>query len=92
MPVPPIPREKIPWFPSVETETCNGCRVCLEYCSYGVYGWDEEKKTVRVDRPYACIVGCSGCRGLCPAGAISFPELEAIAELLRAVRRKSAGG
>lgn len=88
----PIPREKIPWFPSVETEKCTGCRICLEYCSYGVYAWDETKKTVRVERPYACITGCSGCKGLCPAGAISFPDLEEIAALIRRLRVETGAG
>jgi NAD-dependent dihydropyrimidine dehydrogenase PreA subunit len=81
-----VPREKIPWFPTVDTEKCNGCRVCFEFCQQGVYTWDEEKSVTKVTRPFNCVVGCSGCQGLCPVGAISFPDIDAIQEVIRKLR------
>jgi NAD-dependent dihydropyrimidine dehydrogenase PreA subunit len=85
-----IPREKIPWFPAVDSGLCTGCRVCVEYCAYGVYVLDEEKNVAVVRQPYKCIVGCSGCRDKCAAGAIAFPDLEEFSALLRKLRQ-SAG-
>ena len=87
-----IPREKIPWFPRVDADRCTGCRVCLDFCPHGVYAREEEKTTVRVDRPYECVVGCSNCLGLCPTGAISFPDLEGISDLIRRLRAEGAVG
>jgi len=83
-----IPREKIPWYPTVRPGACTGCRVCLEYCRYGVYAWDDENNAARVERPFNCLVGCSGCEGQCPAGAISFPDLEAFNEIVRKLREE----
>ena len=87
MPVKPIPREDIPWFPSVDAALCTGCRACFEFCVHGVYDWDAERSAAVVARPYQCVVGCSGCQDKCGAGAISFPELEDIAALLRRLRQ-----
>ncbi len=87
MPAPNVPREKIPWFPTVDPELCTGCRVCFEFCHQGVYDWDAERPAAVVARPYQCVVGCSGCQDKCAAGAITFPDLEEIAALLRRMRR-----
>lgn len=69
------PREEIPWYPTVNKEKCTGCRTCVNFCSHGTYEWDEEKNIPVVANPYNCVVGCSGCRPQCPAGAIGFPPL-----------------
>ena len=82
-----IPRERIPWFPTVDAALCTGCRICFEYCAYGVYAWDDETDKAVVSRPYQCVVGCSGCRDKCAQGAIAFPDLEEFADLLRRMRR-----
>jgi NAD-dependent dihydropyrimidine dehydrogenase PreA subunit len=39
-----------------------------------------------VVNPYSCIVGCTGCMAQCPAGAISFPTLVELREMLRELR------
>lgn len=83
-----IPREKIPWFPTVNAEKCNGCRVCFEFCQQGVYTWDEEKNVAQVTNPFHCVVGCSHCTTLCPPQAISFPSEEVLMENLRELREK----
>jgi NAD-dependent dihydropyrimidine dehydrogenase PreA subunit len=87
MPAKPILREDIPWFPTVDAALCTGCRVCFEYCVHGVYEWDAGRNAAVVARPFQCVVGCSGCQEKCAAGAISFPELEEIAVLLRRLRQ-----
>ena len=81
-----VPREKIPWFPTVDTERCTGCRVCFAFCQHGVYAWDDEMNVAMVRRPFNCLVGCCGCEPKCPAGAISFPDMETISDLIKRLR------
>lgn len=69
------PREQIPWYPNVDLTKCVGCRKCHEFCSHGVYSWDEEANTPKVTEPFQCVVGCSNCSHQCEEGAISFPPL-----------------
>jgi NAD-dependent dihydropyrimidine dehydrogenase PreA subunit len=76
-----LPREKIPWFPTVDEQKCAGCKECFDFCKHEVYAWDEEKDKTRVARPYQCVVGCSTCAGLCKEGAISFPPLTILKNL-----------
>jgi NAD-dependent dihydropyrimidine dehydrogenase PreA subunit len=57
-----------------------------------VFGEGSDLSTVGVEQPYQCVVGCSNCRDLCPQKAIAFPDLEAIAGLIRELRRESGGG
>jgi NAD-dependent dihydropyrimidine dehydrogenase PreA subunit len=68
-----IPREEIPWFPTVIEGLCNGCKACLNFCPYQVYEWDEGSEKVRVANPYNCFVGCSTCALKCEPKAIMFP-------------------
>jgi NAD-dependent dihydropyrimidine dehydrogenase PreA subunit len=86
MPLKPVPREKIPWFPSIDEGKCNGCQVCFRFCQHGVYAWDEKADLVKVQSPLNCVVGCNGCESLCPEKAISFPDLETIQGLIRKLR------
>jgi NAD-dependent dihydropyrimidine dehydrogenase PreA subunit len=70
-----VPREKIPWFPTVDLDKCAGCQECFKFCSHKVYTWDEENNKTKVVQPFQCVVGCSSCAGMCPSEAISFPLL-----------------
>lgn len=78
-----IPREQIPWYPTIETEKCTGCKTCLEFCSHGTHGWNEETGKAVVANPLNCVVGCSGCLSQCPEGAISFPPLSILAQFVK---------
>jgi len=69
------PRDKIPWYPSVDQSKCIGCGVCLN-CGRNVFEWHEHRP--RVARPYDCVVGCTTCAHLCPVWAISFPDIESV--------------
>lgn len=84
-----IPREKIPWYPRIRAEACNGCRVCFEFCQHSVYAWEEATDRPVVERPFSCLVGCRGCEPKCPAGAISFPDDETISDLIKKLREES---
>jgi NAD-dependent dihydropyrimidine dehydrogenase PreA subunit len=88
MPLKAVPREKIPWFPTIDEEMCNGCRVCFQFCQHGVYTWDEKNNIVKVHGPVNCVVGCNGCESLCAVGAISFPDLDSIQDVIRKLREE----
>jgi len=70
-----VPREEVPWFPTIMEELCDGCRICLDFCSFGVYGYDKKTDKVKVANPYYCQVGCSICAAKCKPKAILFPPL-----------------
>lgn len=69
-----IPREDIPWFPTIDAEKCIGCRDCISICKNGVLAFDEEAQKSTVVNPYNCVVECRTCAKLCPADAIRFPD------------------
>lgn len=86
-----IPREKIPWFPAIDSEKCIGCQACVEFCKNGVLEFDENEQKVRVRAPYKCVVECSTCGRLCPSEAISFPEEKVFSETLNKLLKEFKG-
>lgn len=80
-----IPREEIPWFPTINLELCSKCGKCFEFCHRDVYTFDDGP---RVTNPHRCIVSCTGCMALCPDKAISFPTLVELRESLNVLRTK----
>lgn len=76
-----VPRENIPWYPTVYEEKCDGCKKCFEMCPQKVYFWDEKISKPKVINPFACVVGCSGCAETCKLKAISFPPLSILDNL-----------
>jgi NAD-dependent dihydropyrimidine dehydrogenase PreA subunit len=83
-----IPREKIPWYPTIDEELCTNCGICVDFCTHGVYAV-EDIRTVVVT-PYNCVVGCSGRESQCTLGAIHFPEMEQFVQTLRELRARYA--
>ncbi len=89
-----IPREEIPWFPTVDAEACIGCQLCFVTCGRGVYEMDA--RVANVAKGLSCMVGCSTCAAVCPTQAISFPERELVwrvereHKIFREVRREAA--
>lgn len=69
-----VPREDIDWYPSINQDRCQSCKICLEFCPKGVFTEGAEKGEVRVANPRQCVVLCAGCQNKCPYGAISFPD------------------
>lgn len=71
-----IPREKIPWFPRIDTDKCVGCGECLDTCPNNVFVMNEQTGKVEVANPDNCVVLCDKCAGFCAQEAISFPDKE----------------
>ena len=78
-----MPREQVPWYPSIYPERCDGCGKCLIFCAYDVYELDEESGKVIVVDPFNCLVGCDACVRVCTRGAIRFPPRETLARMDR---------
>jgi len=38
-----IPRNKIPWYPSIDYDKCISCGKCVEYCKLGAYEFAEKE-------------------------------------------------
>jgi NAD-dependent dihydropyrimidine dehydrogenase PreA subunit len=76
-----IPRQDIPWFPTVDAEACIGCTLCYTTCGRGVYEM-QDNKAAPVNA-MSCMVGCSTCGTVCPVQAISFPDRDMIWKLER---------
>jgi NAD-dependent dihydropyrimidine dehydrogenase PreA subunit len=87
----PVPRENIPWFPTLDAGRCTGCGICLDFCPHGVYEKGDGSSAVVVRYPFHCVVGCSNCEARCPERAIAFPDLEAITVLIRKLREDGTG-
>ena len=68
-----IPREQIPWFPTVSPDLCNGCGKCIEVCPKAVFQMNEDQVAEVID-PFDCIVGCCFCKSACDPQAILMPE------------------
>lgn len=76
-----IPREEVPWRPTVDASTCVGCQLCYVTCGRGVYEM-EDGLAVAVS-PLQCMVGCTTCANICPVKAITFPPLDVVWKLER---------
>jgi len=86
MPPSTIPREKIPWFPTVDLELCTGDQECFKFCKNDVFTWDEENAQPIVKNPYNCVVGCQACIHICPTEAIRFPSKDELRETMKRLR------
>jgi NAD-dependent dihydropyrimidine dehydrogenase PreA subunit len=84
-----IPRDKIPWYPTIDYDKCTSCLTCAGFCKNGVYSTEGNPEKPVVSNPYRCVVGCSSCSMMCPAEAISFPSKEEIVEVIKRLRAET---
>jgi NAD-dependent dihydropyrimidine dehydrogenase PreA subunit len=84
-----IPRSKIPWYPILDYEKCISCGKCVEYCTLGVYEFEEKdgKKRPVVKNPNNCVVFCTGCDEQCPVGAITHPSKEETRKIIKRLQK-----
>ncbi|ABB24791.1 conserved hypothetical protein [Pelodictyon luteolum DSM 273] len=74
-----VPREEIPWYPTIKPELCNGCGDCKVLCRPGVFepGPPDpagiHRPKLIVANPYSCVVLCTRCVPICTSGAITLP-------------------
>jgi NAD-dependent dihydropyrimidine dehydrogenase PreA subunit len=85
-----IPREKIPWYPTIDTDVCTGDQECINFCKNNVFEWDEENGHPIVKNPFNCVVGCSACAKVCPVEAITFPTMQELRETVRQLREETS--
>jgi NAD-dependent dihydropyrimidine dehydrogenase PreA subunit len=78
-----IPREEIAWHPSIDSEKCTGCGMCVVSCGRQVFDYCQTQKKSRVARPFQCMVGCTSCKTWCIFNAISFPDEQIVKDFIR---------
>ena len=83
-----IPREAIPWFPTIDPEQCINDGVCLEFCTNDVFAQGDTSTVVA--NPLNCVVACSSCTRVCPTDAISFPDMGEFVQTLGQLRERYA--
>jgi NAD-dependent dihydropyrimidine dehydrogenase PreA subunit len=84
-----IPREKLPWFPTINYDACISDLECLNFCPHDVFAWDQDTGRPIVAHPYRCVPGCESCGETCKAQAISFPSKEEFRATLRRLREEA---
>ena len=83
-----IPRNIIPWYPTIDYQKCINCGKCEDYCKLGVYelkGPEGKKRSV-VKNPNSCVVLCTGCNAICPTAAIKHQSKKETHEIIKALR------
>ncbi len=83
-----IPREMIPWMPSIDREKCLGCGECRDFCPNDVYVLSEADQKMEVANPYNCVPMCDRCVTSCANAAITFPNKEEMKRLLETLRQR----
>ena len=85
-----IPRERIAWYPTIDSQRCQPerCQLnCVAWCQEHVYERQEDGRVV-VARPFDCNVGDVSCSFQCPFDAISFPSKRELRAMLQEARRQ----
>lgn len=62
----------VPWFPVIDSDRCNNCGLCAEFCLFDVF--DRADGRIQVVRPANCKTNCPACARICPRAAIMFPK------------------
>jgi 2-oxoglutarate ferredoxin oxidoreductase subunit delta len=80
---PPQPNKKYEII--FDTEQCDGCKLCVEFCPKELLETDDNKFNSRmlhyvvVIAPEDC-VGCKQCERMCPTASIFINEIEIMEE------------
>jgi NAD-dependent dihydropyrimidine dehydrogenase PreA subunit len=87
-----VPRNKIPWDPTIDYEKCISCGKCVDFCHMEAFAFEEKegKKKAVVKNPNSCVVFCRGCEDICPAGAITHPSEEETQKIIEKLQKAQA--
>jgi NAD-dependent dihydropyrimidine dehydrogenase PreA subunit len=87
-----VPRNKIPWGPTIDYGKCVNCGKCVDYCKLGVYEFEEKEGEIRsvVKNPNNCVVLCTGCEPECPVGAVAHPSKVETRKIIRELQKTKA--
>jgi NAD-dependent dihydropyrimidine dehydrogenase PreA subunit len=80
------PRERLPWFPTINCKVCLSDLECVNFCPARVFDWDPATRKPHVARPFDCIPGCRSCAENCKAKGISLPGKKDVAAALKRIR------
>jgi NAD-dependent dihydropyrimidine dehydrogenase PreA subunit len=83
-----IPRQLIPWYPTIDASLCVGCKECMSFCRDTVYAFDEAANQVYVQNPWHCQVYCQSCTHACSHDAITFRDRREVKAAIRELRAK----
>ena len=86
-----VPREMIPWGPTIDPARCRGSGECVRFCPNNVFEFDAPIGHARVARFHQCTVLCNNCVAVCPNGAISFPSQDEFLDRVQELRRERSG-
>jgi len=84
-----VAREKIPWWPNVDINKCDGCSGefdCLKFCPHQVYKPSADQKLIEVENKFNCVVFCRACQKMCTKDALSFPNKSDILKTIKEAR------
>jgi NAD-dependent dihydropyrimidine dehydrogenase PreA subunit len=85
---PAIPREKLPWYPTIDYKHCLKDLDCMNFCPHDVFEWDPVSRRPIVAHPNNCVPGCNACAEHCRMKAITLPTAGEMRSALRRLRRK----
>ncbi|MGQ9674839.1 MAG: 4Fe-4S dicluster domain-containing protein [Chloroflexota bacterium] len=87
-----VPRERIPWAPTIDYTKCDFCMECDKFCPHGVFQRREgEERKLVVANPNNCVVFCRACAKTCGPDALSFPNKAEITKLIKQLRDEGSG-
>jgi len=87
-----VPREKIPWYPTIDYSKCDFCMECDKFCPHRVYERREGDPKLVVANPTNCVVFCRACAKTCGPDALSFPGKPQTIELIKRLREEGDDG
>ncbi len=68
------PKEKYKYIIVIDTELCDGCQLCIEFCPENVLSVSHNTNTRMLHYTEAShlenCVGCQSCERICPTAAI----------------------
>lgn len=87
-----VPRDRIPWAPTIDYSKCDFCMECDKFCPHRVFERREgEECKLVVANPNNCVVFCRACAKTCGRDALSFPDKAEITKLIKRLRDEGAG-